>query len=232
MFTALRSLTLLVALSTAAAWAGAAEEGLWWAYRDAYRVLVRFDKQSRPKQLIQQQLQVQPLAAGVSLEGLSLRLAGPHTALELPLDGALQARVPLSKAAYDDNAALRLNRPAGAFALRVRLAIAPRADGLYPVTELRQACDQALDYQALVEPERVAGKHCVGVSFAFPRSASPAVSLQTAGPPVAMTAAPGPLYPDDVERGYAVVVLRWSALGAASQLHSAGVPLVIAPLFE
>jgi hypothetical protein len=224
---------LLLALGLAAAGrAGAAETQAWWAYRDAYRVLVRFEKQSRPKHLIQQQLQVQALASGLATEGLRLTLSGPGTALELPLDGALQARVPLLKSAYDDNAALRLNRSADAFALRSRVSISPRADGQYPVDELRQACEQALDFLGQVDAERHRGKRCVGVSLAFARQSLPAVSLRRAGISNPLTPAAGPLYPGEPDRGYPVVQLRWADWADGVTLVAPLVPLVIAPLFD
>lgn len=228
-----RLVPLLLALSTAA-WAqpGPAEGEVWWAYRDAYRALVRFDKQASPKHLIQQQLQVQALAPGLAAEGLRLTLSGPRTALELPLDAALHTRVPLLKSAYDDNAALRLNRKPEAFALRVRISITPRADGQYPVAELRQACEQALDVQRQADPDRHRGQRCVGVSLAFARHGQPGVSLRQGGAVSPLPVAAGPLYPGEAERGYAVVTLRWDGVAEGAQVVASSLPLVIAPLLE
>ncbi|MDT9000661.1 hypothetical protein RQP53_15405 [Paucibacter sp. APW11] len=231
----IRTLPLLLALAcSAAAWAG--DDEAWWSYRDAYRTLVRFDKQGQPKHLIQQQLQVQPLIAGAPTEGLQLRLQGSHTDLELKLDAALQTRVPLLKSAYDDNAALRLNRRAQAFGFKVRLSIVARADGVYPLGELRLACEQVLNAQLRLDPQQPSGRRCVGVSLAFGRDASPGVSWrqdgQSRGPIHNLTATPGPLYPGEAGREHQVVQLRWDGQPDTAQLLTHSTPLVIAALIE
>lgn len=230
----LRTLALAVVCFAAPSQSPAqsAEEGAWWSYREAYRALVRFDKLGTPKHLIQQRVQVQPRAPGTATEGLRLSLQGARTALELPLDAALHAQVPLLKSAFDDNAALRLNRPATAFAFRVRVAISPRPDGLYALSELRAACAQVLALQQQIEPARYEGKRCVGVSLAFARGTNPGLSLQPAEPSVSLAATPGPLYPGESDREHAVVPLRWERLAEGSQLRVAALPLVVAALIE
>lgn len=234
MKSALRTLALLVVCFAAAAQSPAQPqgEGAWWSYREAYRALVRFDKLGTPKHLIQQRLQVQPRSGAAATEGLRLSLQGARTALELPLDAALHTQVPLLKAAFDDNAALRLNRPAEAFAFRVRVSISPRADGVYALSELRAACAQVLEFQQQIDPDRVRGKRCVGVSLAFARGANPGLSLTPAEPSVPLAATPGPLYPGEGDREHAVLQLRWERLGEGAQLRVAALPLVIAALIE
>lgn len=229
-----RRLVPLLLAVVAAGWTqpGRADGQVWWAYRDAYRALVRYHKLASPKHLIQQQLQVQALAPDLATDGLRLTLSGSRTALELPLDAALHTSVPLLKSAYDDNAVLRLNRGPEAFALRVRVSISPRADGQYAVSELRQACEQALQVQRQIEPDRHRGKRCVGVSLAFGRHSDPGVNLRQGAALIPLPVVAGPLYPGEAERGHAVVTLRWDRLAEGGQVVAPSLPLVIAPLWE
>jgi len=231
---ALRTLALW-AVCFAAAAQGPAQppgDGAWWSYRDAYRALVRFDKLGSPKHLIQQRLQLQPRTPGAETEGLRLSLQGARTALELPLDAALQAQVPLLKSAYDDNAALRLNRPATDFAFRVRVAITPRADGQYALSELRAACAQVLALQQGLEPDRYRARRCVGVSLAFARDAKPGATLHQGEATQPLVSPPGPLYPGESDREHPVLPLRWERLAEDAQLRVAALPLVIAAWIE
>ena len=85
-------LALLMTAGTAASQPGAGE---WLSYRDAYRAMVVFEKYGKPKNLIQQHLQVLPNEKNVSLEGLELSLNGKSTRLSLPLDPTGRAVFPL-----------------------------------------------------------------------------------------------------------------------------------------
>lgn len=228
----LRRLAWLLPLCSAMLVHAGADEGRWWSYRDAYRSLVRFEKQSQPKHLIQQRLQLQPLSSGQSAQGLRLSLSGEHTDLDLPLDAGLHTRVPLLKSAYDDNAALRLNRAAEAYAFRVRVSITPRPDGNYPVAELRQACEQVLEFQNQVDPDQYRGKRCVGVSLAFARGSNPGVSYRLGNSSRNLTTSPGPLYPGEPDRDHPVLSLRWEAGGDGAMLSTPSAPLVIAAMLE
>ena len=227
-----RTLSLLLALaSSAAAWASG-DEGAWWSYRDAYRALVKFDKLSQPKHLIQQQLQVQALTANPSVDGLQLRLQGGATDISLALDTALHTRVPLLKTAYDDNAVLRLNRRAQAFGFRVRISILPRPDGSYPVQELRQACEQVLEAQRRVDSEHPPGKRCIGVNLVYGRDTSPLVNWRLGSAQKTLSAVPGPLYPGEADREHAVVPVRWEAGGENALVHTQATPILITAVLE
>jgi len=227
-----RILHLLTALAVAVPGCANATDEAWWSYRDAYRTLVRFDKQAQAKHLIQQRLQVQPLQVTAMQEGLRLTLTGTHTALDLPLDAALHTKVPLLKSAFDDNAVLQLNRGAEAFAFRVRIAIAPRPDGLYPLQELRQACEQVLGMQMQLDPAAHQGQQCVGVSFAFARHSSPTLSLRTDAGTRAWPLSPGPLYPGEPDRVHPTATLRWDSGLTTGTLATTLTPLVIAAWIE
>ena len=95
--------------------AGAAPVGDWVAYRDAYRAMVAFEKYGGPKSLLQQQLQVLPRTAGVDASGVQLLVVGKTSQGNFPLDPTLRTLFPLTRAAYDENAALQLSRPLGPF---------------------------------------------------------------------------------------------------------------------
>ncbi|MFO1253138.1 MAG: hypothetical protein U1E77_18855 [Inhella sp.] len=168
---------------------------------------MRFDKLGTPKHLIQQRLQVQPRAPGTATEGLKSGAQGEaRTALELPLDAALHAQVPLLKSAFDDNAALRLNRPAAAFAFRAPVH-APRPTALYALSELRAACAQVLAVQQQIEPGRLEGKRCVGVSLAFARGKGTQSRARACSRPIRPF--PWPPAPARSTRAKATASMRW-----------------------
>jgi hypothetical protein len=228
----LRSFASLLVLLPSLWTAGSAHaaDGEWLSYRDAYRSMVPFEKWGRPKQLVQQHLQVMPRAEGVSLDGVQLALAGTRAPLTLPLDAAGRATLPLVKSAYDDNAVLVLNRKPGDYQFRVRLSIVARADGVYDLAELRQACEQALGY--LRERDRsMASRQCVGVRFSFQRKAGEApVRWRRASGEQALPASEGAPYPDEPGKGFAIVQFRFGA--QEGQLLVPHAPVVIAPIIE
>ena len=218
-------------LLTASAVAAEPQATVALSYRDAYRTMVVFEKYGKPKNLIQQHLQVIPREKGVSLDGVRLSLEGKTTQLSLPLDGVGRAVFPLLKAAYDDNASLVLNRQAGLFVLRPRVSIAVRADGVYDVADLRAACDQVLAYQRYVDASTRA-RQCVGVRLAFaPRAGEPNVRLRKSeGDIAALPVLDGAAFRDEQGDSLRVVDVRFDA--ARGQVLSASVPLVIAATIE
>ncbi len=201
------------------------------SYRDAYRAMVVFEKYGKPKNLIQHHLQVMPREKSVNLDGVQLTLEGKGTQLNLPLDPAGRAVFPLLKAAYDENAALVLNRPAGQFQLRARASIAVRPDGVYDLSDLRAACEQVLAYQRYANTVPGA-RQCVGVRMAFARKGGePNVRLRkTEGTAAALPASDGSAFSDDPNDSFRVVDVRFD--GARGQVLSATVPVAIAAAFE
>ena len=92
--------------------------------------------------------------------------------------------------------------------------------------------ETVLAVQQQIEPGRLEGKRCVGVSLAFARGTNPGLSLQPADPSIPLAASPGPLYPGESDREHAVVPLRWERLAEGTQLRVAALPLVVAALIE
>ena len=216
-------------LLTASTVTAQAQDGGWVSYRDAYRSMVVFEKYGKPKHLIQSHVQVMPKDKVNALDGVQLTLKGKATELHLPLDAAGRAVFPLLKAAYDENAALVLNRPAGLYSFRRRVSIVARPDGIYDSAELRAACEQAQGFQRYVD--RSASGKCVGARFAFSsRQGEPAVRLRRAdGSVVALAVVNGAPYADDPNDSFRVVNYRF---GEAGQVLTQGMPVTIAPLIE
>lgn len=220
--------------------AAAAADGDWVSYRDAYRTMVVFEKYGKPKSLLQHQVQVVK-GDKSGFDGVSLVLNGQDSQLNLPLDATGRTVFPLLKAAYDENAALVLNRKLGPFKLRARVSLAVRADGIYDMAELRAACEQALDYARYLDAS-YGRRHCVGVRFGFARDAvSPAPTLRRLSglSTEHMTPADselrlrdGAIFGDGGDDNFRIVNLRFGAHPARAQVATQDAPLAIVPLFE
>jgi hypothetical protein len=207
--------------------------GAWASYRDAYRAMVVFEKYGGPKNLLQSELEVQPVERGAATgagEGLQLILSGKATQLVLPLDALGRTVFPLQKAAYDENAALVLSRKGVDFALRPRVTIAPRADGLYEVAELREACAQALGFARWVDASQGA-RQCAGVRFVYPRKTDVGARLRRAdGSELPLAVTNGAAFAGDLDDDFPVVNFRFSA--ERDQVMAYHAPLAIVPVFE
>ena len=222
---------LIALLLTASAVAAAPQATAVLSYRDAYRAMVVFEKYGKPKQLIQNHLQVVPRDKGASLDGVQLSVSGKLTQINLPLDSVGRAVFPLLKAAYDENAALVLNRDAAQFTLRARVSITPRADGVYELADLRAACEQVLAFQRYADPSRQSGQ-CVGVRLAFAaQPGEPKVRLRKGeGEALALPVSEGSAFADDGGVRLRVVDVRFDA--ARGQVLSAAMPVAIGATIE
>jgi hypothetical protein len=231
MMPALRHLPAVVAMLLAAGSGTArAAAGEWVSYRDAYRAMVVFAKYGEPKNFLQNHYQVMPREKGVGTEGLELGLKGATVQVNLPLDPLGRTVFPLLKAAYDENAALVLNRKVGDYVFRPRISITAQADGVYDVADLRTACAQALAYQRHVDAAARA-KKCVGVRFAFGDGGEPGVRLRKGDKSeTPLPLVEGAAFSDDPNAAFRVVNYRFAEGGA--QLVTREAPLAIAPLFE
>ena len=209
-----------------------AHDGEWLSYRDAYRAMVVFEKYGKAKNLLQHHLQVMPREKGVSAEGLQLTLNGKTTQLNLPLDATGRAVFPLLKAAYDENAALVLNRKAGLYVFRPRVSLAVRADGVYEAPELRAGCEQALAYERYVDGS-LRAKKCVGVRFVFGKKGEPGVKLRKgeAGQQD-LPAVEGAAFPGEPDDGFKTVSYRFAEGQDKGQVVTQNAPLAIAPLYD
>jgi len=198
-------------------------DGEWVSYRDAYRAMVVFEKYGGPKNFLQSQLQVLPRERGAGTGGLQMTLAGKSTELHLALDPLGRTRLPLQKAAYDENAALVLNRKGVPFTVRPQVSIAPRPDGVYDSADLRAACAQALDFARHVDAS-MRGRRCVGARFVFLNKGEAGVRLRREG------GGEQALPPQDEDAGLQAVVYRFGA--QQGQVVTANAPLAILPVFE
>lgn len=229
----LRPLPLLFALLLAAGAAGAqAPDGEWVSYRDAYRAMVVFEKYGRPKHLIQNHFQVMPREKGVSTDGLRLSLNGKSTQLNLPLDAIGRTVFPLLKAAYDENAALVLNRKLSQFVLRPRVSLVVRPDGVYEAADLRAACDQALNFARYADAS-ARSLSCAGVRFGFARKGSaPVVRVRNGEALAVLPVLEGRVFADDPDDGFRTVLYRFADTPAHGPVATQEAPLAIAPVFE
>jgi hypothetical protein len=223
--------TLALLQATGLAAAGALE-GDWVSYRDAYRAMVVFDKYGGAKNLLQHQLQVLPKQGEAGGEALQLSLDGKTTHLKLALDATGRTVFPLLKAAYDENAVLVLNRSHAQFALRQRVSIAVRPDGVYDTAELREACEQALGYARYIDAS-ARGRQCAGVRFVFDKKAAGTLARlhKAVGLAPALPTAEGPAFGGDTDGGFETVTYRFNGAEHA-QVLTATAPLAITPLFE
>jgi hypothetical protein len=227
-------ISLALAGTPAHAASGVAPEGDWVSYRDAYRTMVVFEKYGKPKSLLQHQIQVLPRDRAALGEGLRLVLNGQDSQLNLPLDATGRTVFPLLKAAYDENAALVLNRKLGPFKLRARVTLVVRPDGIYDMAELRAACEQALEYARYLDAS-YGKRNCIGVRFGFiAGGVAPALVLRRGAPGDAgdLKMGEGPLFPDDADDNFRIVNLRFGAHPARAQVVTQDAPVAIVPLFE
>ena len=201
------------------------QDGEWASYRDAYRAMVVFEKYGGPKHFLQSQLQVLPRGAAVPGDGLQLTLAGKATQLHLPLDPLGRTPLPLQKAAYDDNAALVLNRKGIPFTLRPQVSIATRADGIYDSADLRSACGQALGFARYVDASQ-RSRQCVGTRFVFGKKGEGGAHWRREGGTEDLL----PAAPGVAEQGLPTVIYRFGS--ERGQVLTDSVPLAILPVFE
>ena len=224
---------LLALLITAGTATAQANDGEWMSYRDAYRAMVVFEKYGKPKQFIQNQFQVMGRDRNAAVDGLQLTLTGKTIHLNLPLDATGRTVFPLLKLAYDENAALVLNRRPGQYVFRSRVSINVRPDGVYDSADLRAACEQVLAYQRTVEAGAGA-KKCVGVRFVFARKpGEPGVSLRKGAAEASyLPAGEGAAFADDPGDSYRVVNYRFGDGAEKAQLITPNAPLAIAALID
>ena len=202
----------------------------WASYRDAYRMVVVFEKYGGAKNLLQNHLQLVPRDKAALAEGVQLVLAGKTVQTSLALDALGRGVLPLLKAAYDENAVLAPNRRIGQFSLRSRVTIAAQADNVYDSADLRTACEQALTYARHVDAT-ARSRQCVGVRMVFPKKGvETSVKLRRPEGEQPLPVAPGAAFGGDVDADFPGAIYRFGAERAQVITYSA--PLAIVPLFE
>lgn len=222
---------LLLCLTLLPACAGAQEDADWLAYRDAYRDMIWFEKYGKPKQFLQNHLRLRPRDSSVAMDGLRLTLNSKAGRLALPLDALGRAVFPFSKAAYDDNAELGLNRQPGQITAGAWVSIVTRPDGVYATADLHAACEQLLAY--LRSTGGAAGKRCAGVRFSYARTDAAQVRYQDAGgAALPLAAKEGPAFPGDAVTSLRIFAYRFPAQADGGYVLTSSTPLAIAALLE
>jgi hypothetical protein len=187
----------------------------WASYRHAYKAAATFAAYTRDRPLIQADMQIRPLKPDASMEGLRVRLAGTHTQVDIAVDALGRAQIPIDRQAYKDDAVLRLNRQQGLYYFSGRFSLRERADGVYPVDQLRAGCEQLIDAQRDAGYSmRLIGKHCAAVKLIYPLAGDgPDVVLRLAdGSESPMAAAPDTPFEDGSMGQYNVVRVAFRAL--------------------
>jgi hypothetical protein len=232
MMRASRQLIAAVVTLLAAPGLAHAQAGEWVSYRDAYRAMVQFEKYGGPKNLLQSQLQVQLRDHAGLGEGTQLTLTGKTTQLNLPLDALGRTVFPLQKAAYDENAALVLNRKGMPFVLRPQVTIAPRADGQYDATDLRTAGAPAHRILRYVHATHRARPRAGG-PFVFANKEQAGARLRHAeGGEQALPVTAGSAFTGDPDEGFPIVTWRFGTSPDKGQVVTYNAPLAIVPIFE
>lgn len=207
----------------------------WASYRSAYKSAAFISTFTRSRPLIQGHMQIRARKPGAPLTGLKLLLAGATTHIEIDVDAIGRATIPMSKAAYDEDAVLRLNRQQGLYYFSGRYSIKERADGVYPLADLRAACEQLISAQRESGYRmRLFGKHCAGIKFSYAAGAEAAMVevRQADGTARFVEARDGHPFEDDSMDIYRVAVLRFADLPEQGSVVTAGTPLAIGTVYE
>jgi hypothetical protein len=210
------------------------KDGAWLSYRDSYHKMISFEKYSGAKQFLQNNIRVAVIDKKSTLDGVRLTLDGKKTHLNLPLDPVGRAVFPMLKAAYDENAELRVNRNDSVVKFEYRISITTRPDGIYEIADLQTACDQALHYLRYQDFLHYSMKHCVGVKFAYGKDQNE-ISLKVKNNDLLSAALPvteGSVFSDDSYNAFKVAVFKFAANAGAGQIISNDVPLAITAMFE
>lgn len=203
----------------------------WISYRDVYRQMIWFEKYGKPKQFLQNHFRLRQREAGAHGEGLRLALVGKTTRVDLPLDALGRAVFPFSKAAYDENAELVLNRPARQFFFGPWVSLVTRADGVYAVADLVAACEQMAAY--LRYTGAAGGKSCSGVQFSYAAGDAPQLKVvKGEGAPLLLAGRDGPAFAGDALAGFRNFAYRFAAHPGGVQVLTSSTPLAISALLE
>jgi len=208
----------------------------WASYRRAYKAAAFFAPFVRDRPLIQAHMQIRPLAPTAGLDGLRVHLAGAHTQVDIPVDALGRVQIPMDRQAYEDDAVLSLNRQKGQYVFSGRYSIRERADGAYPVADLRAACEQLIDAQRESGYSlRLFRKRCAAATLIYPLAGpAPDVVLRGAdGQETALPAAPGAPFEDGSMGGqYRVVRIVFAAAPAGATVLARTPPLGVGTGYE
>ncbi|NRR30937.1 hypothetical protein HSX11_12180 [Oxalobacteraceae bacterium] len=226
-------LALALACAPAAAQARDGDSD-WLSYRDAYRQMIWFEKYGKPKQFLQNHYRIRLRDRSASTEGLRLTLSSKAGQQHLALDALGRAVFPFSKAAFDDNAELTVNRKAGQYSAGSWVSIVSRQDGVYDSADLRSACDQLLAFLRYSNAGDTGGKRCTGVQFAYARSDTDAGASFRKGDqaPQPLGFKEGPVFIGDEGASFRLYAFRFALWPDPGQVITRSIPLAIAALIE
>jgi hypothetical protein len=214
--------------------ASIARDGEWLSYRDAYRIMLPFEKYGKPKNLIQNHYQISPKDKSAATEALRLSLMSKSSRLSLPLDATGRTVLPLLKAAYDENAELILNQTVSRYQFHARISIVTRADGTYESEDLRAACEQLLAYQNYLGSGVLSGKKCIGVRFVYAiKTQETLVEVRAAerGTQV-LPVVDGPAFWDESGNNFKIATYMFARWPEKSQVITVNAPIAISAQFE
>jgi hypothetical protein len=157
------------------------------------------------------------------MDGVRLTLNSKAAQVSLALDALGRAVFPFSKAAYDDNAELVVNRKASQFKAGPWVSIVTRPDG---VTRRRTCVPRANSSWRICATRASTPAKAAGVQFTYGRSDTAQVQFHATGAaPVTLAAKDGPAFADDVVQNLRVVVYRFASAGGRAACygqHTAG----------
>jgi hypothetical protein len=207
----------------------------WASYRRAYKAAAFFAPFVRDRPFIQAHMQIRPIAPTTSLDGLRVHLAGAHVQMDIPVDPLGRVQIPMDKQAYEDDAVLSLNRQKGLYYFSGRYSIRERADGLYPVADLRTACEQLIDAQRDSGYSlRLFRKRCAAATLIYPLAGpAPDVVLRLAdGRESPLAAAADAPFEDGSMGQYQVVRIGFADVPAGATVLARTRPLGIGTAYE
>ncbi|MFZ6758392.1 hypothetical protein ACO0K9_14375 [Undibacterium sp. Ji50W] len=206
----------------------------WVSYRNIYKLMIRFEKYGKPKNLIQNHFQILTRQGNYAPDDLELTLVSKSMRLGLPLDAAGRANFPLLKSAYDENAELVVNHAPEQLMFQSRISIIPRADGVYEIAELRAACEQAWSYLKNEDDATVAGKKCTGIKFAYGRNITQAQIRFRNGTQqtIALPVQDGNPFLNELPKINKIAHIRFTDVADKGQVLTQHAPVIITPMFE
>lgn len=213
----------------------AARDSEWHSYRHAYKAFRFFEPYLKNRPLIQAHMQIRPLRPDLPMDGLRIQLVGETTQVEIPVDAVGRAVLPMLKQAYEEDAVLRLNRQKGHYSFNGRYSIRERADGVYPGTELRAACEQLLSAQRESGYRlRLIGKKCAGIKFVYrlTETAPQVLRVDAAGIERALPLLDAQPFENNTMGLYKVALYRFADWPADGSIHTRSAPIAIGTLYE
>lgn len=213
----------------------APQDSEWHRYRRAYQTTMAFARHTATRPLIQVHMQIRPLHPDLPMEGLHIQLLGAKTNVGIPVDAIGRATVPLIKAAYDEDAVMRLNRQKGHYIFSGRYSIREREDGKYPATQLHAACEQLLSAQRESGYRlRLLGKRCAGIKFVY-RLSDPdprVVYVDASGAERVLPVTQGYPFENATMGTYKVALYRLADRPASGTVVTQTRPIAIGTLYE